>query len=408
MVSLLTSEMANEDPEREIRFEFFKSQKSGKHINLGFFSCNIAQLKENQIQFPMTGRGRNQSARFDNLVFHKRHTFLEYIFGGCEIQLAVAVDFTLSNGDPKEKDSLHYMDMNKNEYLNAIRSVGNILQYYDSDKQIPVLGFGATVPPSTNRASHCFALNGDIFNPEVDGLEGVIAAYKNALTGVNLYGPTNFSPIIEMVNDMAEAENVSQMNQKYNILLIITDGIINDMQKTIDQVVRGSSLPVSIIIVGVGSDDFESMDILDADEVPLYSQRYKKNMEADIVQFVPFRDFKNNPAELAKQTLEEVPGQLLNFFKKRNIVPMPATEEGKRKIQQKLSMQRSLGGGQKEIDFFGKRKEAFTQKMIEMGMDFVEVTDFLDDKCIHEENPELVIDHLHNPGYMNALSSNFV
>ena len=185
--------------------------------------------------------------------------------------MAVAVDFTLSNGDPKEKDSLHYMDMNKNEYLNAIRSVGNILQYYDSDKQIPVLGFGATVPPSTNRASHCFALNGDIFNPEVDGLEGVIAAYKNALTGVNLYGPTNFSPIIEMFNDMAEAENVSQMNQKYNILLIITDGIINDMQKTIDQIVRGSSLPLSIIIVGVGSDDFESMDILDADEVPLYS-----------------------------------------------------------------------------------------------------------------------------------------
>jgi len=42
------------------------------------------------------------------------------------------------------------------------------------------------------------------------------------------------------------------------------------------------------------------MDILDADDVPLYSMKYKKNMEADIVQFVPFRDFKHNPAELAK------------------------------------------------------------------------------------------------------------
>ena len=248
----------------------------------------------------MQGRGRNQSANFENLVFHKRHTFLEYIFGGCEIQLSVAIDFTLSNGHPSERDSLHYLDLNKNEYLSAIRSVGNILQYYDSDKQIPVLGFGATVPPSTNRASHCFALNGNIFDPEVDGLEGVMEAYKNALKNVNLYGPTNFAPIIELINDMAEGEQVDQMNQKYNILLIITDGIINDMQKTIDQIVRGSSLPVSIIIVGVGSDDFESMDILDADEVPLYSQRYKKNMEADIVQFVPFRDFKNNPAELAK------------------------------------------------------------------------------------------------------------
>ena len=164
------------------------------------------------------------------------------------------------------------------------------------------------MPPCANRASHCFALNGNIFDPEVDGMDGVIEAYKNALQNVNLYGPTNFAPIIELINDMAESEHVDQTNQKYNILLIITDGIINDMQKTIDQIVRGSSLPLSIIIVGVGNDDFESMDILDADEVPLYSMRYKKNMEADIVQFVPFREFKHNPAELAKQTLEEVPG----------------------------------------------------------------------------------------------------
>jgi len=123
----------------------------------------------------------------------------------------------------------------------------------------------------------------------------VIEAYKNSLKNVNLYGPTNFAPIIQLVNDMAEEENVTQANQKYFILLIITDGIINDMQKTIDQVVRGSGLPLSIIIVGVGSDVFESMDILDADENPLYSMKYKRYMEADIVQFVPFRDFRHNP-----------------------------------------------------------------------------------------------------------------
>ena len=59
---------------------------------------------------------------------------------------------------------------------------------------------------------------------------------------------------------------------------------------------RGSTLPLSIVIVGVGSDDFESMDILDADDEPLYSMKYKKNMASDIVQFVPYRDFRNNPA----------------------------------------------------------------------------------------------------------------
>ena len=46
--------------------------------------------------------------------------------------------------------------------------------------------------------------------------------------------------------------------------------------------------------------------------------------------------------------------------------------------------------------------------MVGMGMDLIEVQDFLDDKCIHEENPELVIDNLHNPQYLNPLKANFI
>ena len=115
-------------------------------------------------------------------------------------------------------------------------------------------------------------------------------------------------------------------------MLIITDGIISDLQKTIDQIVYGSELPLSIIIVGVGDADFSAMDELDADEVPLYSNLYKKHMAADIVQFVPFRDFANNPMQLAKETLEEVPGQMLNYFRRRNISPNPATEAQKRAL----------------------------------------------------------------------------
>lgn len=124
-----------------------------------------------------------------------------------------------------------------------------------------------------------------------------------------------------MVADMAENERVSQLNQKYFIMMIITDGIINDMKKTIDEIVRGSGLPLSIIIVGVGNEDFSSMETLDADEEPLYSQAYKKKMERDIVQFVPFRDFKDNPLMLAKETLEEVPKQLISYFESKAIIP---------------------------------------------------------------------------------------
>lgn len=63
-----------------------------------------------------------------------------------------------------------------NDYLSAIKSVGNILQYYDKDKQLPTFGYGAGVG-DINETSHCFALNGKIFDPEVDGLDGVVSAY---------------------------------------------------------------------------------------------------------------------------------------------------------------------------------------------------------------------------------------
>jgi hypothetical protein len=94
----------------------------------------------------------------------------------------VAVDFAKSNGRTDATHSLHYLDPEAetpvNQYTEAINSVVGILQNYDLDKEFPVYGFGG-IPPSSpdERTSHCFALNGDIYKPEVDGLKGVMKAY---------------------------------------------------------------------------------------------------------------------------------------------------------------------------------------------------------------------------------------
>lgn len=298
----------------------------------------------------MTLTTKKGDAKFEKFEIKRSSSFLDYIFGGCQVGLSIAIDFTLSNGPPTDHESLHCKNLQKNQYFQAINSVGGVLQYYDSDKEIPVYGFGGCVPP-TNRASHCFALNGDIFEPECNGIEGVLEAYRNALQRSELYGPTHFSSIIDEINQRCEASEVSQYNQEYNILLIITDGIINDMRQTIDEVVRGSDLPLSIVIVGVGNADFSNMDVLDADDEPLYSQKYKRNMSRDIVQFVPFNDFKHDPMLLAKQTLEEIPGQLTDFFQKRNIQPKPAKEEDRNRIQSQLSLKSKINPDQK-MDLF--------------------------------------------------------
>lgn len=54
---------------------------------------------------------------------------------------------------------------------------------------------------------------------------------------------------------------------------------------------RASYQPLSIIIVGVGNADFTDMQILDGDDGVLRSPKGEPVLR-DIVQFVPFRDFK--------------------------------------------------------------------------------------------------------------------
>ena len=54
------------------------------------------------------------------------------------------------------------------------------------------------------------------------------------------------------------SSHLSLLDEEYNyfILLILTDGVINDMQQTISKVIDASNLPISIIIVGIGEEDF--------------------------------------------------------------------------------------------------------------------------------------------------------
>ena len=73
--------------------------------------------------------------------------------------------------------------------------IGNVVEFYDSDRMFPVYGFGA-VQPNTSRVSHCFAVNGHEENPEVPGVAGVMDIYHSTLPYLRFSGPTFFAPIL--------------------------------------------------------------------------------------------------------------------------------------------------------------------------------------------------------------------
>ena len=252
----------------------------------------------------------------------KAPTFLNYLRGGVQLNVMVAVDFTASNGSPSQSSSLHYMQNNNgqlNQYQKAIQGVCDILLCYDYDKQIPVYGFGGKPSGvSTGATSHCFPLNGNDRNASVSGLDGIMDAYDKALRKVVLDGPTNFEAILKKAMEMAQ-KNKRNGSKEYLILLILTDGQIHDMQSTINCLIQSAGLPLSVIIVGVGNADFRNMEVLDGDD-GLQNDRGLE-AERDLVQFVPFNKFGGNKELLAKEVLAEIPTQLVEYMNAAKILP---------------------------------------------------------------------------------------
>ncbi|KAJ3603307.1 hypothetical protein NHX12_031049 [Muraenolepis orangiensis] len=309
---------SNEDG-TTIKVEVYDWDRDGSHDFIGEFTTSYRELARGQSQFNVyeviNSKKKLKKKKYVNsgtvtlLSFsvESESTFLDYIKGGTQINFTVAIDFTASNGNPSQSTSLHYMNPYQlNAYAMALKAVGEIIQDYDSDKMFPALGFGAKLPPD-GRVSHEFPLNGNIENPYCNGIEGILEAYHQSLKTVQLYGPTNFAPV---VNHVARYAAAVQDGSQYFVLLIITDGVISDMAQTKEAIVNGAKLPMSIIIVGVGQAEFD---------------------ERDIVQFVPFRDYMDRTgnhvlsmARLVKDVLAEIPDQFISYMKSRGIKPNPA------------------------------------------------------------------------------------
>ncbi|KGN56325.1 protein BONZAI 1 isoform X2 [Cucumis sativus] len=311
--------------------ECFNFNSNGKHELIGKVRKTLVELEklsfsgegDSLFLLPSAGHDYHNKALKSQLFVDKflesgQQTFLDYLAGGYEMNFMVAVDFTASNGNPRLRDSLHFIDPSgrPNSYQQAIIEVGEVLQFYDSDKRFPAWGFGAR--PIDGPVSHCFNLNGSSHYCEVEGTQGILMAYTSALHNVSLAGPTLFGPVINNAALIA-SQSLANGARKYFVLLIITDGVVTDLQETKDALVKASDLPLSILIVGVGGADFKEMEVLDADKGERLESTTGRVASRDIVQFVPFRDVQG--VSMVQALLAEIPHQFLTYVRSRDVQP---------------------------------------------------------------------------------------
>ena len=302
----------------------------------GSYTKSLDQLKmknsEKNIQCKIPMSKNILYSIYDNSKYIPNFSFFDLISSGLRLKLSIGIDFTGSNGHPLDMNTLHcIIDDKPNDYEKVIKSIGNILSNYNNEKLYPVYGFGAILNNSLyEEVSMCFNINFQD-NPEIHTIDNVIQVYRQNLEKLTFAGPTYFSPIInKVIRDIKSKDRDS--NQEYNILMILTDGVIDDIQETIDALVEGSFLPLSVVIVGIGNADFSNMVVLDGNENPLISSQNKKWMR-DLVQFIHYNKYKNDEKTLTKEILEEIPRQIIEYHTLNHIYP-----DNIREIARKNSM----------------------------------------------------------------------
>ena len=320
----LESNILCENKDQSIFFELYiPSLCTNNYIGYSSFTLNSLESISKEDQFYTIKIEHNNFGEIGTLEINyntkTKMTFEEFLKRG-QINLDIAIDYTKSNGDPKKEHSLHYLKPNeRNDYEKAIKSCGDIIGHYDSDQLFPVYGFGG-IPQGSDKVSHCFNINFDQNDdPNIHGIDNIIKYYRDSLKKITLSTPTFFAPIIKkVINEINYDLSNKRTENHYYILMILTDGILKDMEDTINCIIDASKLPLSIVIIGIGDSHFTGMDILDGDEEPLKNSLGEMR-KRDIVQFVKFNNFKKKDkdcgTELAEEVLKEIPRQIEEYYR---------------------------------------------------------------------------------------------
>lgn len=212
--------------------------------------------------------------------------------------LIIGIDFTASNEWQGRKsfssNCLHRVVPGRvyNPYQKVISIIGQTLEPFDDDRQIPVYGFG----DSSTLGDKVFPFynNGHICH----GFNEVLDRYNEIIPSLTLSGPTNFAPLI------LEAIDIVKKRKSYHILIIVADGQVNEEEDTINAIIKASEYPLSIVVVGVGDGPWDLMEEFD---------NYLTSRTFDNFQFVNYHEVtsksKHPDAALALHVMMEIPLQ---------------------------------------------------------------------------------------------------
>jgi hypothetical protein len=248
--------------------------------------------------------------KFQVFSVERRWSFLEYVQAGLNLNLITAMSFANANVIQTKPTSLHYISQIPNPYEQCMHSVGSILCPYSRSQNFAVYGFGAVIPGSNPRQmNQCFPLNGNEANPYVQGLDGILALYRSAVPLIEFGYPAKLAPVMKAA--VAGAKRAWNESKTYSVLMILSDGMIDDLSDALDVIRNASSVAMSFIVIGIGDQPFTDLKNLGSSKwMGVFDDSWGYR---DSCHFLAFRDYAHDVPRLAANLLSALPKQVEHF-----------------------------------------------------------------------------------------------
>ena len=245
-------------------------------------------------------------------------SMLQYLSGGCSLDLMIGIDCTVANGQFGSEKSLHHSASRwLNDYQAGIQKFGGICENFARGRHSSMWGFGCKI-------KGLYKEKYTIAEHLVGGKE-LLQAYDKGVVGnpeFELGGKALLKPFIQAAT--FRTIRSSKKRQCYTVLCIFTAGDIADLQESVDLICTAAEdAPISILIIGVGNRDFSAIEKLMSDDGgPLRDSR-NIPIARDIVNFVSFKQFGGNATEVVAEALKEIPEQFVQYHATNGIKPLP-------------------------------------------------------------------------------------
>lgn len=336
--------LCNSNSKTNLLFQIFGHTPKGEPQLKGQVVLSLAKLmtyqkmvKEFNFQkLPSSKRSANSGfLKIYHVSLGGRYSLVDYTTGGIQLNASIAVDFTLSNGQPlTDKTSLHYLRGNQyNEYVYVMEQIGSWVMHYC--KSVPLFGFGGKVhskefvsnnrnnyfehsvqntlaePDNKNNInnnsnndqvadSYCFQISENESN-----INELVSSYKTIVPVVEAGGPTFFKDVLKKMFENSIAA------KDFSIFLIITDGVNNDESAFEKFLLEMRELPFITIIAGIGPCLFTSTQYL--------VNRVNRKVKRKLLFFIKVK-ITEEKGDM-KELYGSVSKTIVDFFIKKNIYP---------------------------------------------------------------------------------------